>query len=215
MSVPRTPDAFLTDFEAERAKKQLSKKDPASSRKEFLAMLAASAFGPREKKRLSDALEFLETHTPPDKGHYVAHPLRVARLVWLYEPGCDADMLALAILHNILEVGRVDTTELAQRFGTWVASGCERFEVDREKQKGGDSAYLKAFYSALAQDRRLLLIKLFDKWDNTLGVYHNPSKELRRAYLDEIEQWLLPLVGGEDRRLGESFASLIAQTRSA
>ena len=210
--MPKKP---LFDISQERLKKALSRKDPAIAKQAFLEKLTHSSFSKEERTKILKAVNLLENgpYIKEKKG-YTAHPIRVAMYVLNYDRETKVDAVILALLHNIFEVIEIEPGELIRGFGQWVYEGCLTFNVDRSRQKS-DGVYLQQFYSSLKSDPRWLLIKIFDKWDNTLSLYFNPSLETRKAYLDEIEQYLIPIIPESEQALQEIFIQLAKETRNA
>ena len=191
-------------------------KDPLFAKRTFIEKLRSMRFDERDLKLIENAVQLLGTTNfkDPKKKNYSAHPLRVAGYVMSYDPSVEAATVVLALLHNMLEVADLLPSEVRDQFGEWVYQSCFVFKVDRARQKS-DQAYLKDFYSQFKSDRRLLLIKMFDKFDNVLSLYFNPDQEVRRRYLDEIEHWLIPCISDCDALMRDAFLRLIAGTRSA
>ncbi|NLE43226.1 MAG: bifunctional (p)ppGpp synthetase/guanosine-3',5'-bis(diphosphate) 3'-pyrophosphohydrolase [Chloroflexi bacterium] len=113
-------------------------------------------------------------------GDYIQHPLTVALL--LAELGMDSDTIAAALLHDTVE----DSTEITldtitQRFGPGIASlvdgvtkldQIEQRRIDRfsdQSEKARDereSESLRKMFMAMAEDVRVVIIKLADRLHN-------------------------------------------------
>ncbi len=115
---------------------------------------------------------------------YVMHPLKAAEI--LAELGLDAISVAAAIMHDILE--DTDTTEqdLKKKFGDELASlvfGVTKLSQIRftSHEEAQAENYRKLFF-AVAQDVRVLFIKLADRLHNmrTLSALR-PDKQVRIA----------------------------------
>jgi len=105
---------------------------------------------------------------------YVLHPIEVATIV--AEQGLDAVSIAAAIMHDAVEDTDVALTEIEASFGPDVAAiidGCTK--VDRLKfdsKEAQQAATVRKLLVAVAQDIRVLIIKLADRLHNmrTLAV---------------------------------------------
>lgn len=122
---------------------------------------------------------------------YLNHPLRVASIIIKEVPDASEEMCTIALLHNVLEVSAVSSIEISARFGHPVSLAIQALTVDRKRR---DKKYLKEYYSHIeATSVACALIKVADKLDNIYMICFNPSSEVRTAYLDEIDEWVIPM----------------------
>lgn len=112
---------------------------------------------------------------------YFSHPLAVSYLVAAHKRSKHLDeILAAAILHDILEDTDATFEEIARRFGPLVASIVHELTSDREAiAKLGKKEYLKR--KLLGISSYALTIKLADRLHN---ISDRPA---RQAVLDTIE----------------------------
>lgn len=126
---------------------------------------------------------------------YISHPLSVA--AYLADLGFDAPSIAAAMMHDVLEDTAITRVELERQFGPDVAflvdgvtklasikyQGTAKDEKARELQV----ATLKKMFLAMAQDIRVIIIKLADRLHNmrTLGFKHQESRA--RKALETLE----------------------------
>lgn len=114
---------------------------------------------------------------------YVTHPLEVAALV--ADVGGTSAMIVAALLHDVLEDTAVTADELRARFGDEVASLVEgATKVAAVHPAAGDAARqaarLRKMFVALAQDPRVVVIKLCDRLHNLRTIsYLEPVKAAR------------------------------------
>ncbi|MBI4338148.1 MAG: bifunctional (p)ppGpp synthetase/guanosine-3',5'-bis(diphosphate) 3'-pyrophosphohydrolase [Chloroflexi bacterium] len=127
---------------------------------------------------------------------YIQHPLRTA--LYLAELNLDAVTLAAALLHDVMEDCGVARTELEERFGSEAArlvDGVTKLaKIDRlkgdglraeEHQRQAEST--RKMLVAMAEDIRVVLIKLADRLHNmeTLGAL--PEEERRRIAQETLD----------------------------
>ncbi len=115
---------------------------------------------------------------------FITHPLEVARVLAHY--GLDADTLAAALLHDTVEDTELTIEEVEEHFGAGVARMIDgvtkldriRFGTPEEAQ----AATIRKMVVAMAQDVRVLLIKLADRLHNLRTIAPlSPEKQERIA----------------------------------
>jgi len=124
---------------------------------------------------------------------YIIHPLNVA--AFLSNLGLDSPTIAAGLLHDILEDTNVTMQKLKKEFGEDIAflvGGVTKLkQLDKmanpESTHRGNFESLKKMFFATAQDIRVILIKLADKYHNveTLGFMKKPDQ--RRIALETLE----------------------------
>ena len=109
---------------------------------------------------------------------YIQHPVSVAE--YLADLSLDATTIAAALLHDVVEDCGVTTEEVAERFGTDVArlvDGVTKLqrldilagddaEAPRARADGTQAESLRKMLLAMAEDIRVVLIKLADRLHN-------------------------------------------------
>ena len=115
-------------------------------------------------------------------GPYIEHPVKVAE--YLADLSLDAPTIAAALLHDVVEDTEVSTEEVAQEFGADVAKlvdGVTKLQrldlLSSEKAAApvpdsSQAASIRKMLVAMAEDIRVVLIKLADRLHNmqTLGA---------------------------------------------
>jgi guanosine-3',5'-bis(diphosphate) 3'-pyrophosphohydrolase len=115
---------------------------------------------------------------------FITHPLAVSRILAGY--GLDETTIAAALLHDTVEDTDVTLEDVEARFGTEVAAlidGVTKLDRIRyESREAANAATIRKMVVAMAQDVRVLLIKLADRLHNvrTLGAMP-PDKQERIA----------------------------------
>ncbi len=115
---------------------------------------------------------------------YVSHPLAVARI--LAELGLDPVAVTAAILHDIPEDTKYSIADVEERFGSDVArlvdgvTKLSKFSTLTHEQQQAEN--IRKMFLAMAEDIRVVLIKLADRLHNmrTLGSLP-PAKQVRIA----------------------------------
>ena len=116
---------------------------------------------------------------------FIFHPLAVTHL--LAEYGLDSSTLAAAILHDTVEDTAVGLEDLRSEFGHEIAElidGVTKLDrVEFEDQDEAQAATIRKMVIAMAEDVRVLVIKLADRLHNirTLGPFA-PEKQRRIAH---------------------------------
>lgn len=136
---------------------------------------------PADQEFVSGAIDFaLKAHAAQrrkDGTPYVLHPLRVAvRLA--QDSYNDANLLAIALLHDVIEDCEITRDELALAFNSTVADGVQQLSKPRRS-----SDYFIELKSA---SEELRLIKIYDRLDN-LATMQPFSPEKRQQYIQETE----------------------------
>jgi len=131
---------------------------------------------------------------------YIQHPLAVAFL--LADLGMDPDTIAAGLLHDVVEDSDIDLKRLAQEFGPGVANlvdGVTKLEqIDRFSQKSEglrdarESESLRKMFIAMAEDIRVVIIKLADRLHNMRTLDPLPE-ERRKAFARETLEIFAPL----------------------
>ena len=125
---------------------------------------------------------------------YVTHPIAVADIV--ADLGLDAPTIVAALLHDAVEDTGVTTEWLAREFGDRVAAvvdgvtKLDRLEFDSKEAQ--QAATIRKMFIAMAQDWRVLLIKLADRLHNMRTISVMPM-DRQRAIAQETLDVYAPL----------------------
>ena len=146
-----------------------------------------------DRDRVRDAFLYAKSHHEgqlrKDGSPYITHPLEVAHLV--AELGLDADSIMAALLHDTIEDTDATHEEVAKRFGETVADLVEgvtklnkvKYTSTEEKQMEN----LRKMLMAMAQDVRVILIKLSDRVHNIRTLEFQSEKKQREKALETLE----------------------------
>jgi GTP pyrophosphokinase len=130
---------------------------------------------------------------------YVTHPIAVAGIV--ADLGLDAPTIVAALLHDAVEDTGITTQWLVHEFGDQVAAvvdgvtKLDRLEFDSKEAQ--QAATIRKMFIAMAQDWRVLLIKLADRLHNMRTISVMPMDRQRA-----IAQETLDVYGPLAHRLG-------------
>lgn len=149
-----------------------------------LARLAPDVDRSFVEKALDFAVHAHRKQTRASGAPYVTHPIHVARIILdLLRRGADGEILASALLHDVVEDSQeVQLSDLEKTFGTTVSklvdgvtkiSGLPKPSVELEQSEN-----FRKMLLSMAQDIRVILIKLADRLHNmrTLQFIRNPER---------------------------------------
>ena len=115
---------------------------------------------------------------------FITHPLAVAYMLAQY--GLDSQTVAAAFLHDTVEDTDLDLGQLHQEFGAEIVQlidGVTKLDrVRYSNREQAQAATIRKMVVAMAQDVRVLIIKLFDRLHNMRTVYAlREEKQIRVA----------------------------------
>ena len=120
---------------------------------------------------------------------YVTHPLAVATIV--ADLGLDEDTVTAALLHDAVEDTRVSLEDLARDFSPTVASivdGVTKLErLDFETKEAQQAATIRKMLVAVAEDLRVLIIKLSDRLHNMRTIAAMPEWKQERTAQETLD----------------------------
>lgn len=122
---------------------------------------------------------------------YICHPVAVAGL--LRDLGGSSAMIAAGFLHDVVEDTDVTPEEIEQMFGaevrhlvegvTKLSKFSENFSSKTERQ----AENFRRMFLAMAQDIRVIVVKLADRLHNMRTLEHLPDEKRRRIALETRE----------------------------
>ncbi len=147
---------------------------------------------PSEKKQHDDLVRkayavAYEAHLPQkrDSGEpYIDHPVEVARI--LIDLQLDSASVAAALLHDVLEDTKVSREQLQACFGeevTYLVDGVTKLsKLENQSKEEAQAGTYRKMFIAMADDPRVVLVKLADRLHNmrTLGSISN-DRQRRNA----------------------------------
>ena len=115
---------------------------------------------------------------------YITHPLAVAEIV--ADLGLDTDCVIAALLHDCIEDTGATHEDIAKKFGPTVAELVEGVtkltRVQYTSKEEEQMENLRKMLMAMAQDIRVILIKICDRLHNMRTMeYQSPRKQREKA----------------------------------
>ncbi|HZK34412.1 MAG TPA: bifunctional (p)ppGpp synthetase/guanosine-3',5'-bis(diphosphate) 3'-pyrophosphohydrolase [Bacillota bacterium] len=147
------------------------------------------AYGEEVKEKIRDAYYFaLRVHDGQKRSSgepFCIHPIEVAKI--LVDMGMDADTIAAGLLHDTIEDTDTTKEEVSERFGPEVAMlvdgvtklGRLTYKTKEEQQVEN----LRKMFLAMAEDIRVIIIKLADRLHNLRTLeYVDEEKQREKAH---------------------------------
>ena len=120
---------------------------------------------------------------------YIIHPLAVADIV--ADLGLDVDSVIAALLHDCIEDTNATHDEIAKKFGAPVAALVEGVtkltRVQHVSKEEEQMENLRKMLMAMAQDIRVILIKICDRLHNMRTMEYQSPKKQREKSLETME----------------------------
>lgn len=147
----------------------------------------------QDLERIKEAYDFAEQahHGQVRKSGepYILHPVTVADI--LVDMGMDVLSIIAALLHDVVEDTTVDLQTVRAKFGETCAmlvDGLTKLEKIRfqSKEEQQNENYRKMFV-AMAQDIRVILIKLADRLHNMRTLKYQSEESQRRIAYETLE----------------------------
>ena len=115
---------------------------------------------------------------------FIQHPFAVARI--LAELHLDEETLAAALLHDVVEDTGVETEQLKSEFGDEIAKlvdGVTKLtRIQFQSREHAEAENYRKMIVAMAQDPRVILIKLADRLHNMRTIeYLGKQKQIQKA----------------------------------
>lgn len=120
---------------------------------------------------------------------YITHPVSVAEI--LAKMRMDPQTIMAALLHDVVEDTPVKQTEIVEKFGQEVADlvdGVTKLtQIHFENTAQAQAENFRKMIMAMAQDIRVILVKLSDRLHNMRTLYSLPLQKRRRISLETLE----------------------------
>lgn len=133
---------------------------------------------------------------------YITHPLEVALI--LTETQMDVETIAAAILHDVVEDTGTSKEEISEQFGPLVArlvDGVTKLtRLDFKDKQEQQAESLRKMFLAMAEDLRVILIKLADRLHNMRTLKYRPQIKQKSTAKETLDIFA-PLA----HRLGISY----------
>lgn len=117
------------------------------------------------------------------KEPYIAHPIAVADL--LHDLGGSAAMIAAGFLHDVVEDTEVTSQEIEERFGPEVRQLVEGVtklsKINFTSKTESQAENFRRMFLAMAQDIRVIVVKLADRLHNMRTLQYMSEASRRRS----------------------------------
>ena len=177
---------------ADRLRAGLGRHSPESSFRHVRGSLA-SHYPQADLTAFQDAFEFAQQahhgQTRETGEPYVTHPLAAAQI--LADIGIDPVAVTAALLHDVPEDTDFTINDLEERFGPEVAqlvdgvTKLSKFSTHSHEEQQAEN--IRKMFLAMADDIRVVLIKLADRLHNMRTLYALPSDKQTRIARQTLE----------------------------
>lgn len=119
---------------------------------------------------------------------YIVHPLATA--CRLAQMKLDAQTVAAALLHDVCEDTKYSIADIRKEFGDTVAFLVEGVtKLDKLRYRGTERSAesLRKMFLAIAEDIRIVLIKLVDRLHNMETLQYLPQEKQKRIALETLD----------------------------
>lgn len=120
---------------------------------------------------------------------YIRHPLEVAAI--LAEMDLDVESIVAALLHDVVEDTSVTRDEVERRFGKEIANlvdGVTKLSrIPYQSKELHQAESLRKMFLAMADDLRVILIKLADRLHNMRTLRHVDEERQKRIARETVE----------------------------
>lgn len=126
---------------------------------------------------------------------YISHPVQVAKIVM--EMGMDVPSICTALLHDVAEDTDISIEEIDKAFGHEIATmvnGLTKIKnLENEDIKFSEIETIRKMIFAMAQDIRVVLIKLADRLHNMRTIEGFASEEKRKEKAKQTLEVYAPI----------------------
>jgi GTP pyrophosphokinase len=149
-------------------------------------------------------------HVRDNGDPYILHPYRTAMLLIKEFHIRDSDIIAGALLHDVLEMSRLGEKRLGRRFGKRVARMVRLVTKPRRRDSiGWEERYYRRIRQAGGGAQ---LVKFADRLDNIRDLSNAPKAKQRR-YLRATKERFLPWMKETDMRFYRKLRNEIRKFR--
>lgn len=157
----------------------------------------------QDKKLILEAFDFAENAHEGQKRlsgeDYIVHPLRAALI--LSHLNIDAESIVACLLHDVIDDTKVSSKEIEDKFGEQVCflvegvSKLGKIRLPKQNLRIGpmekitsiDTENLRKMFFAMAEDIRVIIIKLADRAHNMETLEFIPKEKQQRVALETME----------------------------
>ncbi len=147
---------------------------------------------PEDKAWIKKAYEFaMKAHAGQKRASgepYFNHVLEVSKI--LADFGMDTRTIIAGLLHDTIEDTSVTEEEIEREFGEdvlFLVNGVTKLGKVKYRGEQRHVESLRKFFVAMAEDARVIIIKLADRLHNVRTLKHIPPEKSKRIALETIE----------------------------
>ncbi len=156
-------------------------------------------YSEKDAEIVKEAYEFAkEAHQNQSRASgepYISHPVQVAKIV--ADMGMDVPSICTALLHDVAEDTKVPLEEIEKHFGHEIATmvnGLTKIKaLENEDIKFSEIETIRKMIFAMAQDIRVVLIKLADRLHNMRTVEGFADEEKRKEKAKQTLEVYAPI----------------------
>lgn len=145
---------------------------------------------------------------------YINHLIEVAHLLWSVGGVRDPEVLAAAVLHDVLEDTPTSPKEINRLFGVRVRALVQEVSDDKSLPQAERKRLQEEHAPCLTADAKL--IKLADKISNVRSILEDPPEQWSDARRREYVAWAVRVVAGMrgvNPALEDEFDRMLARAR--
>ncbi|OHA57186.1 MAG: hypothetical protein A2114_00025 [Candidatus Vogelbacteria bacterium GWA1_51_14] len=164
--------------------------------KEVTSLMTKAALG--DKQLVERAFHFAEAAHREAKRYsgeqFIIHPFETAKI--LAEMRADAETIAAGLLHDTVEDGVTTNQEIEREFGQTIAFLVEGVtKLGKLRYQGAErhAESLRKLFIAMAEDLRVIIIRLADRLHNVRTLEHIPRDDKRQRIALETLEIYAPL----------------------
>lgn len=121
----------------------------------------------------------------------IMHPLRVAFYSTIFFEK-NIELISLCIFHNLFEIKNINKDKFNKLINKKILRYIENLTIDKSLKF--DKEYISNYYRQLLKFPKIVQItKCLDKFDNLYNLKNNPDIKIKKKYLKEIKQYIVPL----------------------
>ena len=143
--------------------------------------------------KIRETFEFASSHHEgqyrASEEPYIIHPIEVAKI--LVEFKADTHTIMAALLHDILEDTNVTAQEIEEKFGPDVlklVNGVTKLgKLEFKSKEDRQAENFRKMFVSMAEDVRVILLKLADRLHNMRTLNHMPINKQKRIAQETLE----------------------------
>tara|TARA_B100001250_G_C19803182_1_gene792052 strand:+ start:236 stop:874 length:639 start_codon:yes stop_codon:yes gene_type:complete len=160
-----------------------------------------------KQNNISKKLNLLVEINEKYESYNIMHPIRIAYYSNLFFK-INIDLINLGLFHNFYEIKNINKKKYDKFLGKKLSDRIKILTVKKENKF--NSKYINKFYKKLNLTSNIVKkIKCLDKFDNLYNLKKNPDKKVKIKYLEEIVEFVLPIVKEQSYILFRYFVLLV------